>query len=89
MKYIKKFGFFISEEFTLAEPEVKPARPEVMPEIEKRPTAPSIIPDEQQSDLPAPAKAELPTASAEDVAARFIELINKSGDDIKKYVELK
>ncbi len=89
MKFIKKFESFLSEEFVAAEPEVKPARPEVIPDIEERPSAPSIIPDEQQSDLPSPAKAELPTATAEDVASRFIELVNKSGDDIKKYVEIK
>lgn len=63
---IKRYNQFIkdktNEEFTLAEPQpiVKPTTPEVMPGIEERPAPPSIIPDEQQSDLPAPAKAELP-----------------------------
>jgi hypothetical protein len=89
MKFIKKFESFLSEEFVAADPLVKPATPEVLPGVEERPAPPSIIPDEQQSDLPAPAKAELPTATAEDVAAVFVELINKSGDDIKKYVEMK
>jgi hypothetical protein len=28
-------------------------------------------------------------ATAMDVAERFIELINKSGDDIKKYTEIR
>jgi hypothetical protein len=33
--------------------------------------------------------APLPMATAEDVAYRFTELIEKSGDDIKKYVEIR
>ena len=88
MRKIKKFDSFISEKFDLAEPEVKPAKPEIetRPEITE-PKVPSLIPDETEQD--SPAKAELPKASAEDVAQVFIELINKSGDDIKKYVELK
>ena len=61
---IKRYNQFIkgktNEDFTLADPAVKPATPEVLPGIEERPAPPSIVPDEQQSDLPAPAKAELP-----------------------------
>ncbi len=61
---IKRYNQFVkgktNEDFTFADPAVKPATPEVLPGIEERPTPPSIIPDEQQSDLPAPAKAELP-----------------------------
>lgn len=84
MRYIKKFESFISG----PEIEIKPETPVVKPEIDKRPAPPSIIPDEQQSDMPAPAKAQLEMATAEDVVVRFIELINQSGDDIKKYVEM-
>lgn len=66
---IKKYNDFVktNEEFVLgapgAEPVVKPQEPTTIPTrpgIEERPAPPQIIPDEQQSDLPAPAKAELP-----------------------------
>jgi len=87
MKFVKKFESFLREEFTAAEPVVKPSEPVVLPGIEERPAPPQITPGQDQSPFPAPAKAE--TATAEDVAMRFIELINKSGDDIKKYVEIK
>lgn len=88
MRKVKKFDDFVSEKFVAAEPEI--AKPEIdikpgKPLVE--PTAPSIIPDQTEQD--APAKAELPTATAEDVVKVFQDLINKSGDDIKKYVELK
>lgn len=88
MRKIKKFDDFISEDFNLAEPEI--AKPEIDIKPGKpiqEPVAPSIIPDHSEED--APAKAGLPTASAEDVVRVFQDLLNKSGDDIKKYVELK
>lgn len=88
MRKIKKYDDFISEEFVAAEPEI--AKPEIdikpgKPLVE--PTAPSIIPDHSEED--APAKAELKKATADDVAEVFMSLVKKSGDDIKKYVELK
>lgn len=83
MRFVKKYEAFLS-----AEPAVKPSKPKVEPKPGERPKAPSIMPGEQQSPVPAPAKA-MKTATAEDVAQRFIELINQSGDDIKKYVEIK
>lgn len=68
---IKRYNQFIkdkvNEEFIMADPAVKPSTPEVLPttpntrpQVEPRPTPPSIIPDERQSPVPAPAKAELP-----------------------------
>lgn len=63
---IKKYTDFLktNEEFVLGSPAdapvVKPKEPTVIPGIEERPAPPSIVPDEGQSDLPAPAKAELP-----------------------------
>jgi hypothetical protein len=88
MKYIKKFGDFLLENSTLADPVVKPSRPDVKPDIGQKPGSPSPIRRDRTSPVPAPAKA-MKKATAEDVAERFIELIIKSDDDIKKYVELK
>lgn len=85
MRIIRKFDNFISEEMEATE--VKPKAPVVKPGTTEKPQPPSIIPDKGHSPVPAPAKAEL--ATAEDVVAEFIRLINKSGDDIKKYVEIK
>lgn len=85
MRIIRKFDNFISEEFEATE--VKPKAPVVKPGTTEKPQPPQIIPDKGNSPVPAPAKAEL--ATAEDVVGEFIRLINKSGDDIKKYVEMK
>lgn len=84
MKRIKKYDSFISEEIApmIEQPEI-----DIKPGTLVEPTAPSIIPGESEED--APAKAELPKATAEDVVRVFQDLLNKSGDDIKKYVELK
>jgi hypothetical protein len=83
MRKIKKFDNFISEEIApmIEQPEIdiKPGKPLV------EPPPPSIIPDEAEEN--APAKAQLPMASAKDVADVFMELLNKSGKDIKKYVK--
>ena len=89
MRIIKRFESFISEEFTSAEPMVKPSQPDVKPGTTERPGSPSPIKRDRTSPVPSPAKAELKKASAEDVAYKFIDLINKSGDDIKKYAEIK
>lgn len=85
MKIIRNFEKFISEEVEATE--VKPKGPVVKPGTTEKPQPPSVIPDKGTSPVPAPAKAEL--ATAEDVVSEFIRLINKSGDDIKKYVEIK
>ena len=87
MKYVKNFEAFLLESTMTAEPVVKPSRPDVKPDIGQRPGNPSPIRRERTSPVPAPAKA-MKKATAEDVAERFIELIIKSDDDIKKYVEL-
>ena len=85
MRKIKKYDDFLSEEIApmIEQPEIdiKPTKP-----IEK-PVTPSIIPDHSEED--SPAKAQLPQATAEDVVEVFRQLLKKSGDDIKKYVELK
>ena len=85
MRYVRKY-----EEFTFAEPTVKPdVKPDVKPGTIESPEPPSPIRRDRTSPVPSPAKAELKTATAEDVAKRFIELMHKSGDDVKKYVEKK
>lgn len=61
---IKRYNQFVktNEEVELAaEPVVKPQDPTTLPaEPITRPTPPSILPDYTESDMPAPAKAELP-----------------------------
>jgi hypothetical protein len=84
-KIIKNFDKFILEEVEATE--VKPKAPVTKPGTKEKPQPPSVIPDRPDSPVPAPAKAEF--ATAEDVVGEFIRLINKSGDDIKKYVEVK
>lgn len=81
MRKLKKFDYFISENIAPAEPEIdiKPARPKTIEE----PAPPALIPGETEE--PAPAKAVLPTAKAEDVVRVFANLLRKSGEDIKKY----
>jgi hypothetical protein len=87
MKKIKSYIKFISEDFGTSAPEID-IKPGIQkPETQPLPLPPGIIPDDSPED--APAKAELPMASAEDVVGVFINLINKSGDDIKKYVEMR
>jgi len=91
---IKKYNAFVegkvNEEFVMAEP--RPGTTEVSPgTIEKpgtMPEPPTPIRKDRTSPVPAPAKA-MKKATAMDVAERFIELINQSGDDIKKYAEIK
>jgi len=84
-KIIKNFNKFISENVEATE--VKPKTPVTKPGTREKPQPPGVIPDKGKSPVPSPAKAEL--ASVEDVVGEFIRLINKSGDDIKKYVEVK
>jgi hypothetical protein len=77
MKYLKKF-----ESFAMAEPATKPTTtPGIKPTTTPRPSRPSPIRRDKPSVEPAP------KASAEDVAKRFIALLNDAGDDIKTYVK--
>lgn len=87
MKYVKNFESFLLENAISADPVVKPNRPDVKPDIGQKPGSPSPIRRDRTSPVPVPAKA-MKKATAEDVAERFIELIIKNDDDIKKYVEL-
>lgn len=64
MKFLKRFGRFISEEKTTED---------VVITRKKIKKVKQTIP--------------LKTATAEEVAEKFISLIKQSGDDIKKYIE--
>ena len=64
MNHIKKFEDFSYADAPVKEPVIKPAKPGVAP---KRP---SPIRRDRPAVKPAP-KAELPTASMEDVLARY------------------
>jgi len=87
MRFLKKFEKF-NEEFVMGgqEVETKPA-PTTTPDVKPgtRPSRPSPIRRDKPSVNPNP-KAELPTASVEDVVNRFVSLLNDKGEDIKKYV---
>lgn len=75
MRYLKKF-----ERFTSAEPEVSPVvKPTTTPSI--KPGKPSPFRRIKPSVEPAP------KASAEDVAKRFVSLMDESGEDVKKYID--
>ena len=90
MKYVKKFESFVSEKLVMNQP--APTKREVLPGITEKPgtmpSTPTPIKKDRTSPVPAPAKA-MKKATAMDVAERFIELINQSGDDIKKYTEIR
>lgn len=89
MRFVKKYNSFL-EEFNFAEPATKPGvKPDVKPGTVEEPVLPGPIRRERTSPVPAPAKAEMKKATAEEVANRFIELAHKAGDDVKKYVEKK
>jgi len=82
MRYLKKFEKFIEA----ASP--SPAKPRTKPGTKENPSRPSPI----RRDKPAPGtepapKAELPKASADEVADKFIELAKKEGVDFKKYFD--
>ena len=89
MKYVKKFESFVSEKLVMNQP--APTKREVLPGITEKPgvmpSPPSPIKKDRTSPVPAPAK--MVKATAMEVAERFIELVNQSGDDIKKYSEIK
>ena len=82
MRYLKKFEKFIEA----ASP--APAKPTTKPGTKEKPSRPSPI----RRDKPARGtepdpKAELPKASADEVADKFIELAKKEGVDFKKYFD--
>ncbi len=88
MRFIKKFEKFLEG---AAEPQVKPARPDVKPDVrpgkpQTRPGKPSPIPGIKPSVEPAP-KAKKKTATAEEVAERFVDLMVQNGEDVKKYAK--
>lgn len=80
MKYVKKFEDFRLNEAAPA----APPKPTIAPPITKpeRPVKPGK-PIERPSVDPQP-KAEKPTAK--DVADRFIDELQKRGEDIEKYI---
>jgi hypothetical protein len=80
MRYLKKFEKFIEA----ANP--APAKPTTKPGTKEKPSRPSPIRRDRPLVLPAP-KAELPKASADEVADKFIELAKKEGVDFKKYFD--
>ena len=90
MKYVKKFESFVSEKLVATQP--APSKTEIAPDTIERPgtmpATPTPIKKDRTSPVPVPAKA-MKKATAMDVAERFMELINKSGDDIKKYTEIR
>lgn len=93
MRFLKRFERF-NEEFvtdienngTKPAPTTKPATPTTKPGT--RPGRPSPIRRDKPSVDPRP-KAEIPTATPEDVVNKFISLLNDNGEDVKKYVEEK
>lgn len=90
MRFLRRFEKF-NEEFiggpgVKPSPTTKPATPTTKPGT--RPGRPSPIRRDRPSVEPDP-KAELPTASAEDVVKRFISLLNDQDEDVEKYVEKK
>ena len=82
MRYLKKFEKFIEASSPA------PDKPTTKPGTKEKPSRPSPI----RRDKPAPGtepapKAELPKASADEVADKFIELAKKEGVDFKKYFD--
>jgi hypothetical protein len=71
MKYLKRFNELVATQPLIQEPVVKP-------EIKPRPAKPGKI--------TRPSIDPAPKAEAEDVANRFIELMDKNKEDIKKYL---
>ncbi len=77
MKFIKKFEKFISG--PAVEPAVKPGKTKTKPTT--RPNRPSPIRRDQPDVKPNP------KATAEEVANKFIEELNKSGESVEKYIK--
>lgn len=89
---LKKYSDFVktNEEVmldapTAAEPVVKPQEPITKPkEPITRPTPPSIVPDYTESDMPSPAKAELPEEEGGEYVGQkmLAELAEKLGVEV-------
>jgi hypothetical protein len=76
MRYLKKF-----ETFTMAEPQTQPGTKEPTTKPIVKPAKPTPFRrDKPDTDL-------VPKATAEEVANKFIMLMNKTGEDIKKYID--
>lgn len=91
MKFLKKFEKFI-ESVEAAEPAVKPkvAPPTTKPGV--KPNRPSPIRRDKPSVDPKPKAVtdqEQKLATFDDVAERFINLMNERGEDIKKFIDKK
>lgn len=81
MRFVKKYDKFL-ENNPAVEPAVKPARPKVDPGTKpKRRQRPTPIRRTRPSVEPNP------KATEEDVAERFIKLMDEKGEDIKNYVK--
>lgn len=96
MRFIKKFVKFL-EGGPAPSPSPSPStRPGIAPSPARPKTEPGTKPGRRQRPSPirrdkpgvepAP-KAELPTATEEDVAKRFIDMLDENGDDIKNYIK--
>lgn len=82
MRFLKKYEKFNEE--LVADTKTKPkVTPGVKPGT--RPGRPSPIRRDKPSVDPKP-KANLPKSSEEEVANRFIGLVEDEGDNIKKYI---
>jgi hypothetical protein len=89
MRFLKKFEKFIIEGNGAPAPAKPTVKPDVKPgKPETRPSKPGPIRRDKPSVEPDP-KAKKKTASAEQVAERFIDLMTQGGEDIKKYVTKK
>ena len=89
MKFIKKFEKFL--EASAAEPQVDPGKTKVKPDVKPgkpltRPQKPDPFRRDKPSVEPDP-KAGSKKASAEEVAERFIDLMVKGNEDVKKYAK--
>ena len=96
MKFIKKFESFVNEEAQPApatRPDTKPDRtsPDTKPGKNPSPgKRPSPIRRDKPSEQPGPKgqkKGNLPTASEEEVAERFMALMKEKGESYKKFVK--
>lgn len=88
MRFIKKFEKFLEE---AGSPQIAPSKPSPTTKPttrpgkpETRPSKPGPIPRTRPSVSPDP-KAKSKTATAEDVANRFISLMDQEGEDVKNY----
>ena len=95
---IKKYNQFVKEktneefvfdrEMPTMSPETKPVvkpevKPDVRPETNPRPVAPSIIPDEGNSPLESPAKAQMEEEAGDIYASKLRELSDYLGAEVE------